>query len=205
MPPKVGALVFLLIGVGVASGTRTEDCRATCHQTCDKTCKEKEGKQLVVLGYQNPTYYKSWAEAREACKKKGGDLAMKLTEKDMKFVFGSLWSKLFNGRGQKIVWVGGLMNEHANPDNYMDSYEWLDGTPIPRDYAFWEVGWPYKWWGEPRCVILLAYRNRKGAGGKGPALKTNYCKKTEYSSPKNAALCEIPNQRHKYFAVNPDW
>jgi len=202
MPPKICAfVVVLLIGFGVASGTRTEDCRATCPQTCaktcEKTCDEKEGKKLVVPGFKWPKGFKSWAEAREACKKKGGDLAMKLTEKDIKYVYGSLWSKNFlhAASAQSELWVGGLRNENATELNWMDSNEWLDGTPIPRDYDLWEKDYPlqYRWLKEPWCLYLVPNRIRKGSGKRGPAYRLSYCERTPYMSVTKAALCEIPN------------
>jgi len=194
MLPKICAFVVaLLIGVGVANGTRTEDCLATCQQTCH----QKEGKQLVILGPKSaPKYFKTWAAAREACKKKGGDLATKLTEEEMKFVYSSLWSKY---KGKQLLWIGGHMNEHATELNHKDSYEWLDGTPIPADYDFWAIYQPQDYAGiNYKCMALHPSRERKGLGNWGPALYSQRC---NVNWP---ALCEIPDKRHKYFAVNPD-
>jgi len=205
MPPKICAfLVALLIGVGVASGTRTEDHGGQQGIS--------PGKQLVIPGYKkdpsykknHPTYYETWDEAREACKKKGGDLAMKLTDEEMKFVFGSYWPKTFYG-AKTWVWYGGVRSERAKDFYHFDSYEWLDGTPIPRDYDLWQRAEPQRGPGseKPSCLVLRPNNRRKGPGDNGPALLGDYCNGGSYWE--RPALCEIPNQRHKYFAVNPDW
>jgi len=135
----------------------------------------------------------TWDDAREACKKKGGDLASNLSKKDLKRIFNQ--SEAIVPNDPRIaMWIGIRMNERATWENYTDSYEWLDGTRISATDPLWgkyypDDEWPieFSW----KCVLL--YREHKyhaEVGGSGPAYSSTYC------FNRWPFLCEIPKKRY---------
>ncbi len=78
----------------------------------------------------------TWEEAREECRKLGGDLGWALG-KDGESMLKTLMTPFVAEKGHSPVWVGAYRNR-------ADKWEWLDGSTIsddfwPDDYDRWEA------------------------------------------------------------------
>jgi len=141
--------------------------------------------------------YGNWADAREVCKKKGGDLATNLSEEDLKFIFNEEGIVPDDERG---LWVGARANESATEENYEDSFEWLDGTKISARDPLWGLNFGFDQ--KKKCVVIWRksyYRSEYNTKTEGPTYEAYEC-----SYPWRGILCEIPNNRHRYSAVESD-
>lgn len=138
--------------------------------------------------------WRTWNGAREECKKIGGDLATHVSEEDMKRIFFGKDEK-----GREPYWivrkftpfVGGRMNEQATEANFKDSFEWVDGTPIPANNSLWEYHVPYHF--IKKCMIINPNDVRDITLReyiKGVAYSTEFC------DNRGSYLCEIPKKRH---------
>jgi len=155
-----------------------------------KTAKKANahlGKEFVFVNK-----HKNWADAREECKKIGGDMATNLLEKELKFIF----KKVITEEWKRGVWVGARMNPRATKANFTKSFEWLDGTRIPADSDLWRWGFAessaqYSY-NIHRCVAVWRTWKRQDEK-EGPAYVIKSCEWDEFP-----VLCEIPKKRHRY-------
>jgi len=134
---------------------------------------------------------KNWDDAREDCKRRGGELATHLDKRALDFVFSKVITTNFvkqdRFRSWAGVWVGGQMYHGASQGNFKQSFRWVAGRNkrISHDDGLWVTGAPIAL--DMKCMSIL--RNispqKTKSGTKGPAYSTYRC---DYSKP---YLCEF--------------
>jgi len=136
-------------------------------------------KKFVYIG--DDADRKNWTDAREDCKRRGGDLATHLTEEDMNFVRSELMPK--DSAVYHSPFIGGRAQSQTN---IKSSFEWLNGDSIPADYGLWgdrafgSLRADWKW-----CMVIDTDKNLRKDGKKGPHYGKGPCHHLhEY-------LCEI--------------
>jgi len=122
---------------------------------------------------------KKWDDAREECKRRGGDLATHLTEYELYYVYGHIF------RGKKIVaWIGGRMNARATESNFTESFEWVDGDRVSADDGNWDRDEPDRPDRHCMCIYNGPYIRKDGTSG--PTYVTAGCSGANFGF-----LCEI--------------
>jgi len=134
---------------------------------------------------------KNWDDAREDCKRRGGELATHLSKPDLDFIFSKVITTNFvkqdRFRSWAGVWVGGRMYDGASQGNFKQSFRWVAGRNkrISHDDGLWVTGAPIAL--DMKCMSIL--RNispqKTKSGTKGPAYSTYRC---DYNKP---YLCEF--------------
>jgi len=124
-------------------------------------------KKFVYIG--DDADRKNWADAREDCKRRGGDLATHLTEEDLNYVRSELMPKypVFD------PFIGGRAMSQSN---IASSFEWLNGDSISADDGLWKVSafdslradWTW-------CMVIDTDKNLRKDGKKGPSYGKGYC------------------------------
>jgi len=124
---------------------------------------------------------KTWKDAREDCKRRGGDLATHLTEQDLNFIFSKVIPINYY---PKTAWVGARMN------GVKSSFEWMDGDRISNDDGLWHKDYPRPLDQYPGslsydCMYITRYKKYRKDGTYGyPYMAYKCASYTPY-------LCEI--------------
>jgi len=137
----------------------------------DKSVREAENNKTFVYVQQKM----NWADARNECKKRGGDLASLTNPKD----FDRMYTEI--GENRDWIWVGG----NNKDGSIAEDNAWLTGEPIPSSYQYWcdrePLIFPY------RCLVTLndpIHIKRKNGDAK-PCLGKQACTRSK------AFVCEI--------------
>jgi len=139
---------------------------------------ENRERTFVFIGeYERDR--KRWDDAREECKRRGGDLATHLTEKDLYYVYGK-----YIAGNTVSAWVGGHMNARATESNFKESFEWVDGDRISADDGNWKSDEPtgLDW----KCMYIYKGPSTRKDGTSGPTYVSGGC-----SGSSTGFLCEI--------------
>merc|ERR1712212_525129 len=137
----------------------------------DESVREAENNKTFVYVQQKM----NWADARNECKKRGGDLASLINPKD----FDRMYTEI--GENRDWIWVGG----NNKDGSIAEDNAWLTGEPIPSSYQYWcdrePLIFPY------RCLVTLndpIHIKRKNGDAK-PCLGKQACTRSK------AFVCEI--------------
>lgn len=150
-------------------------------------------KKFLLLGHKakriNGNIWKGWRDAREECKRRGGDLATHLTKEDLDFLFSTVIPEEVD-YGYHI-WIGGILKgEQATESNYRELFEWVDGDRISADDGLWSIDKPgtYRDTYVPGAWCMAIYRGKPQRRDQSsvPAFENVVC---DLESP--FSLCEI--------------
>jgi len=159
-----------------SAGAQKLHTTAESIKTTAETSYNSENRTLVIVGpAQN-----SWEDARAQCKRRGGDLATHLTEKEMNDAFSKADDDVY------LLWVGGRMNPRAMQLDFWSRFEWLNGDRISSDNKLWDSR--FQDYGPSYKCMYIHNRSTRIDGTEGPMYGAWKCVTGQVPMQ---SLCEI--------------
>merc|ERR1711970_1343401 len=117
------------------------------------------GKVYVLVGGERQT----WEQARAECRRRGGDLAVLATFKEIDLVTKEMLRLQPREAKYVNVWVGASRKStNRNPPH---KFAWITGEEIAQDFGYWKQGEPDAQW-----AVGLTTGTRKGDGSQNSVL-----------------------------------